>query len=82
MTIDLPVSGNFEVSSNDYITEDGLDEAIAYYRHYFGKSAEERLEPGGARWVERRPDGYGVVILKETQEGLHVRLVLIAVELK
>ena len=80
VTIDVPVSGNFEVSSNDYVTQDGLDEAIAYYRHYFGKDAEEHLEPGGARWVEKREDGYGMVILKETKEYLHVRLVLIVEE--
>ena len=82
VAIDIPVTGNFEVSSQDYITEDGLEEAIFYYRRYFGKNAEERLEPGGARWVEKREDGFGVVVLKETKENLHVRLVLMVEEPK
>jgi hypothetical protein len=82
VTIDVPVTGNVEVSSQDYITEDGLEEAVAYYRKYFGpelssKEAEERPEPGGARFVEKREDGYALVILKETKEKLHIRLVLI-----
>lgn len=80
ITLDIPVGGNVEVSSNEYITQDGLDEVIAYYRHYFSGKAEERLTPGGAQWTEKREDGTGVVAVKEAKDGVHIRLALIAQE--
>ena len=77
IAIHLPSNGSFKVSSGEYVTEDGLDQAIVYYRQYFGNRAEEQLEPGGASWIEKRPDGFGVVTLKETPDKLHVKLALV-----
>ncbi len=80
VALDLPVNANYSVASTEYVTEDGLDQAIAYYRKYFGKTAVEHLSPGGARWLEKRPDGFGLVLLREAPDKLHITLVLVVEE--
>jgi hypothetical protein len=85
IAVDLPAHGDYQVLTGSYITHDSLEEAIAYYRHYFkvNGQATERLEPGGARWVQKMDRDERVVVLQQDakdRDRLNIHLAVILEE--
>jgi hypothetical protein len=80
IAVELPVHGSYQVITGNYFTHDSLDEAIAYYRHFFKGQATERLEPGGARWFQKIDSDERVVVLQQDpndHDRLNIHLAVI-----
>jgi len=85
IAVEVPVSGTFEMVTEEFETHDEMDEVVAYYRKLFGKEVEESREPpgadgkpGGIRWTfkERtKKDRVRIISVREVEGRPHIRLV-------
>jgi hypothetical protein len=80
IAIEAPARGSFQLITGEYETEDGLDEAVAYYRRYFAGRATEHIEPGSARWAWKYSRGYQFVALQEGKDHLRIRIAVLLEE--
>ena len=75
--VEVPLHGDYEVITGVYETDDGLDQAVAYYRHYFAGRAAEHVDANSARWVWNNYRGYQIVELHEGKDRLRIRIAVV-----